>query len=154
VVLDAVVDRFLEHSPITVMARLALQRALEPVWIDDLFEQARETQHTRELLFSTTVEIISLVAVGLRPSVHAAAKASPALPVSITALIGQDQPDRAWAGSCLGARQRPAVGPGSATIVANPTSIGEWLSIEHFGWQPCPSSIVRREGSGCAAAFK
>jgi len=86
VVLDAVVERFLEHSPVTVMARLALQRALEPAWIDDLFEQARETQYTRELLFSTTVEIMSLVAVGLRPSVHAAAKASPALPVSITAL--------------------------------------------------------------------
>ncbi|WP_455289796.1 hypothetical protein [Cupriavidus necator] len=47
-VLDAVVERILEHSPITVMARLALQRSLEPAWIDDLFEQARETQYTRE----------------------------------------------------------------------------------------------------------
>uniref|UniRef100_UPI003F828F9F hypothetical protein n=1 Tax=Cupriavidus ulmosensis TaxID=3065913 RepID=UPI003F828F9F len=79
-VLDAVVDRFIEHSPISVMARLGLQRALDPAWIDELFEQERETQYTRELLFSTTVEIMSLVAVGLRPSVHAAAKASPALP--------------------------------------------------------------------------
>ena len=85
-VLDAVVERFIEHSPISVMARLGLQRALDPAWIDELFEQERETQYTRELLFSTTVEIMSLVAVGLRPSVHAAAKASPALPVSITAL--------------------------------------------------------------------
>ncbi len=85
-VLDAVVERFLELSPISVMARLGLQRALDPAWIDELFEQERETQYTRELLFSTTVEIMSLVAVGLRPSVHAAAKASPALPVSITAL--------------------------------------------------------------------
>jgi hypothetical protein len=80
------VERFIEHSPISVMARLGLQRALDPAWIDELFEQERETQYTRELLFSTTVEIMSLVAVGLRPSVHAAAKASPALPVSITAL--------------------------------------------------------------------
>lgn len=85
-VLDAVVERFIEHSPITVMARLALQRALDPEWIDALFEQERESQYTRELLFSTTVEIMSRVAVGLRPSVHAAAKASPELPVSITAL--------------------------------------------------------------------
>ncbi len=65
------------------MARLGLQRALDPAWIDELFEQERETQYTRELLFSTTVEIMSLVAVGLRPSVHAAAKASPALPVAM-----------------------------------------------------------------------
>ncbi|MBP0625496.1 hypothetical protein J8I82_37700 [Cupriavidus sp. LEh25] len=54
-VLDAVVERFIEHSPISVMARLGLQRALDPAWIDELFEQERETQYTRELLFSTTV---------------------------------------------------------------------------------------------------
>ncbi len=42
-VLDAVVERFIEHSPISVMARLGLQRALDPAWIDELFEQERET---------------------------------------------------------------------------------------------------------------
>ena len=73
--MDTVVERFVEQTPITVMARLALQRALEPAWIDALFEQHRQTQYTRELLFSTTVEIMSVVAVGMRPSVHAAAKA-------------------------------------------------------------------------------
>jgi hypothetical protein len=57
------------------MARLALQKALEPKWLDELFEQQRQTQYTRELLFSTTVEIMSVVAVGLRPSIHAAAGA-------------------------------------------------------------------------------
>ncbi len=41
-VMDAVVQRFVEQSPVTVMARLALQRALEPGWIDALFEQERE----------------------------------------------------------------------------------------------------------------
>ncbi|WP_249221430.1 hypothetical protein [Cupriavidus sp. KK10] len=40
-VLDAVVERFIEHSPISVMARLGLQRALDPAWIDELFEQER-----------------------------------------------------------------------------------------------------------------
>lgn len=29
-VLDAVMTRFIEHSPISVMARLGLQRALDP----------------------------------------------------------------------------------------------------------------------------
>ncbi len=95
-VMDAVVERFTEQTPITVMARLAMQRALEPVWIDALFEQHRQAQYTRELLFSTTVELMSLVAVGLRPSVHAAAKACRDLPVSITALydkINRTEPD-------------------------------------------------------------
>ncbi len=75
-VMDAVVERCVELSPVTVMATLALQRALEPAWIDELFERAGGTQYTRELLFSTTVELMSVVAVGLRPSVHAAAKAN------------------------------------------------------------------------------
>lgn len=95
-VMDTVVERFVEQTPITVMARLALQRALEPAWIDTLFEQHRQTQYTRELLFSTTVEIMSVVAVGLRPSVHAAAIACKDLPVSITALydkINRTEPD-------------------------------------------------------------
>ncbi|MBK4738610.1 hypothetical protein [Noviherbaspirillum pedocola] len=84
--IDAVVERCVEQSPVTVMARLALQRALEPAWIDELFERAGGTQYTRELLFSTTVELMSVVAVGLRPSVHAAAKACKDLPVSVQAL--------------------------------------------------------------------
>jgi predicted metal-dependent enzyme (double-stranded beta helix superfamily) len=70
-VMDAVVERCVEQSPVTVMARLALQRALEPAWVDELFERECGTQYTRELLFSTTVELMSVVAVGLRPSVHA-----------------------------------------------------------------------------------
>lgn len=84
--MDAVVERCAEQSPVTVMARLALQRALDPAWIDALFERERGAQYRRELLFSTTVELMSVVAVGLRPSVHAAAKACKDLPVSVQAL--------------------------------------------------------------------
>lgn len=39
-VMDAVVERCAEQSPVTVMARLALQRVLEPAWIDELFKPA------------------------------------------------------------------------------------------------------------------
>jgi IS4 transposase len=86
-VLDKVLQRFVEQSPITVMARLTLQRALEPRWLDELFEEHRQGQYRRELLFSSVVEIMSLVAVGQRPSLHAAAQAmEESLPVSITAL--------------------------------------------------------------------
>jgi IS4 transposase len=85
-VLDAVLSRFMEQSPVTVMAQLALGRALEPAWIDDLFEKHRQRQYTRDLLFSTTVDLMALVALGLQPSVHAAAQARKDLPVSLTAL--------------------------------------------------------------------
>jgi len=84
--LDAVVARFIKQSPVTVMAHLTLERALDPEWIDALFAQHSERQYTRRLLFSTTVDLMSTVAVGLQPSVHAAAKAANDLSVSITAL--------------------------------------------------------------------
>lgn len=88
-VMDAVVERFIEQSPLTVMARLALQRALDPAWLDALFEQERQEQYKGNLLFSTAVELMSVVAVGQRPSVHAAAKARTDLPVSVQALYGK-----------------------------------------------------------------
>ena len=85
-VLDAVLSRFIEESPITVMAQVAMQQALEPTWVDELFERHRQRQYTRQLLFSTTVDLMSLVALGLRPSVHAAAQAQKELSVSLAAL--------------------------------------------------------------------
>jgi hypothetical protein len=85
-VLNAVLGRFIEQSPITVMAQLALQQALEESWVGELFERHRQRQYTRELLFSTTVDLMSLVALGLRPSVHAAAQAQKELSVSLAAL--------------------------------------------------------------------
>jgi IS4 transposase len=83
-----VLKRFSQQSPMTMMAQLGLERALDAKWIDEMFEKESKTQYTRELLFSTTVEVMSLVAMGLRPSVHAAAK-SMELPVSIQALYGK-----------------------------------------------------------------
>jgi len=84
--LDPLVARFAEHSPITVMAQLGLERVLEPEWMDQLFEEHRGRQYQRELLFSTTVDIVALVALGLRPSVRAAARARQDLGVSLAAL--------------------------------------------------------------------
>ena len=86
---DAVVARFVERSPVTVMTRLTLQRAISAEWVDAVFEAHRERQYTRELLFSTVVDLMSLVALGLRPSLHAAAQRAIAdgeLAVSLAAL--------------------------------------------------------------------
>ena len=67
------------------MARTVLEQAFSPDWIDDVFETHRRCQYVRELLFSTVVELMTLVVLGLRPSLHAAARRSD-LPVSLTAL--------------------------------------------------------------------
>lgn len=85
-VMNAVMERFMERRPVTVMARVALEHALSAERVDTLFEAHRQRQYTRELLFSTVVQMMSLVVLGLQPSVHAAAQASEDLSVSLPAL--------------------------------------------------------------------
>jgi len=85
--MDELLKRFSEEAPVAVMARLGLQRAIGAEWVNQVFAEHSETQYTRELLFSTVVELMSLVALGMRPSLHAAAqKMKGRLPVSLTAL--------------------------------------------------------------------
>lgn len=83
---QAVVDRFEQHAPASVMARLALERALPTSWVDEVFQECRQRQYPRELMFSTIVELMTLVTLGLRPSLHAAARKMESLPVSMAAL--------------------------------------------------------------------
>jgi IS4 transposase len=84
--LDELLARFEKHAPLSVMMRLALEYAMPAGWIDEVFEQTRQRQYPRELLFSTVVRLTSLVSLGLRPSLHAAAKKDDTLPVSMAAL--------------------------------------------------------------------
>ncbi len=83
---SSVLERFERHAPAGVMARLALEHALPAGWVDEVFEAHRQRQYARELLFSTVVELTTLVSLGLRPSLHAAARQMPTLPVSLASL--------------------------------------------------------------------
>ncbi|KAE8753325.1 IS4 family transposase, partial [Paraburkholderia madseniana] len=83
---DEVMKRFEQQAPVCVMARLALQRAIAPQWVDEVFAEHRQRQYPRELLFSTVVELMTLVSLGLSPSLHAAATQTKHLPVSLAAL--------------------------------------------------------------------
>ncbi|HEV3167141.1 MAG TPA: IS4 family transposase [Isosphaeraceae bacterium] len=69
-----VFQRFLEDSPITVMARAILENALPPATIDQLFEDHAQQQYTRTLLFSDVVDLMSQVVCSIRPSINAAYK--------------------------------------------------------------------------------
>jgi len=85
-VLDTIFERFVAGAPIAVMAQLGFERVLDPSWLDEVFEEYRGRQYERELLFSTVVDIVALVALGLQPSVHAAARSREGLRVSLGAL--------------------------------------------------------------------
>ena len=95
------IERFVEHSPITVMARMALQCALDPEWTDDLLEwgQAGNGEQIRESIFSVTVELMSMIASSPRDTARAATGGTQGLAVAITALhdrISRTRPG--WAG--------------------------------------------------------
>lgn len=87
-----VVERLEQEAPGAVMAHLALDKALPASWIDEVFQTHRQRQYPRELLFSSVVELMLLVTLGLRPSLHAAArKMADRLPVSLAALYAKVQ---------------------------------------------------------------
>jgi IS4 transposase len=69
--LGQVFDRFVQGSPLSVMTRGLLENVLQPEPLDDLFERSAEVQYTRELLFSTVVDTMSLVVCGFYKSPRA-----------------------------------------------------------------------------------
>ena len=73
-ILGPVFERFLNESPISVMSRATIEHALSASALDALFEHTAERGYTRELLFSTTVDLMSLVVCGTVPHVQSAYK--------------------------------------------------------------------------------
>jgi IS4 transposase len=82
--------RFIKASPVTVMIRGLLERLLNPAQLDEWFARTAEKQYTRELLFSTVVELLLQVVCGVRKSVHVAYQAAePALAVSVQSVYNK-----------------------------------------------------------------
>jgi hypothetical protein len=80
-------ERFTQGDTIPVMAQAIMENALAPQSLDQLFEDHAERQYTREILFSSIVELMSLVVCGIRPSINAAyAKNAVPINTSLTAL--------------------------------------------------------------------
>ncbi|MBN9118619.1 MAG: hypothetical protein J0I06_05605 [Planctomycetes bacterium] len=82
---DAVPERFIAKSPMAVAVRGALEYALAPADLDDLFVRTVGDGDDRELLFATCVDLMATVVCRVKPSVHAACRAEDHLPVNVTA---------------------------------------------------------------------
>ena len=88
--LSSIFDSFVKNSPISVMARGMIERALNPEQLDKWFNTTANEQYTRSLLFSTVFDIMSQVVCGSRPSVNAAYQASKQdISVSITSVYNK-----------------------------------------------------------------
>src|SRR5947199_10055887 len=67
-----VLDRFIERCPAVVMVRASLERLLRPERLDQIFEDAKQRQYTKQLLFSQVVAVMAAVATRTHSPVHAA----------------------------------------------------------------------------------
>jgi hypothetical protein len=89
-ILGEVFERFVTESPLTVMLRLLLEQSLPAEEVDQLFEQQAQQQYHRNLLFSTVVNLMSLVVCGISPSINAAYQAkSKGIGVSLQAVYNK-----------------------------------------------------------------
>lgn len=89
-VLEQIFERFVKESPVSVMVRGLLEKILSAQKLDELFERSSKSQYTKELLFSTVVEMMSSVSCGIRPSIHAAYQAKvSSMGVSVTSVYNK-----------------------------------------------------------------
>ena len=85
--MSKIFDRFVEKTPVSVMARAAMEHAMAP---EALFVKHADKQYTRELLFSSVIDLMGVVVSKVAPSVHAAdQEVAETLPVSITSVYNK-----------------------------------------------------------------
>lgn len=70
--LDAIFERFVKQSPVSLIVRGLMERVFNTEQLNSIFENHAKNQYTRELLFSSIVDLMSLVVCGIYPSVNAA----------------------------------------------------------------------------------
>ena len=86
---SAVLQKFIDKSPITVMIQGLLEQLLNADKLDQWFENNRGTQYTRNLLFSSVIAIMLHVVCQIRTSVKVAYQKSDHISVSLTSLYNK-----------------------------------------------------------------
>jgi len=88
--LNPIFERFVEKSPISVMARGTMERILNPDQLDEWFDRTAQNQYTRDLFFSSIFDIMSQVVLNSHHSVHAAYQESKEdIAVSVTSVYNK-----------------------------------------------------------------
>jgi Transposase DDE domain len=85
-VLGDMFERFILDAPMPVLFRLLMERALDPEELDRMFESTATRQYTRELLFSSVVDLIAVVVCRIKPSVRRAYLDSSGIAATLTAV--------------------------------------------------------------------
>jgi IS4 transposase len=69
-----VFEQFITNSPLSVMSRATIEYAFSASALDALFNRTARRGYERDLLFSTTVDLMSLVVCGKAPHIQSAYK--------------------------------------------------------------------------------
>ena len=67
--LENLLEPFLEQRPYCVLVRASLERMLSPSRLDQVFYENAMVQYEREILFSSLVDLMSRVVTRVEPSV-------------------------------------------------------------------------------------
>lgn len=87
---SAILNRFIELSPIPVMVRALLERILTAEKLESCFQNTTDKQYTRALFFSSVFDLMSLVVTKAFPSINAAYQSQKAnIGVSITSVYNK-----------------------------------------------------------------
>lgn len=90
--LGKVFQGFIEASPIAVMARGVLEKLLNPVKVDALFERCAQKQYTRDLMFSTVFGLMAEVVWKSARTINAAYQSQAGeIPVSLASVYNKLQ---------------------------------------------------------------
>lgn len=88
--LNPLFERFVDNSPVTVIVRTLMESVLDEDRLDALFEQTAQTGYTREILFSTLVNMMVQVVCSVHQSIGAVFKVTAAeMGVTKSAVYGK-----------------------------------------------------------------
>ncbi|MBW4457586.1 MAG: hypothetical protein KME55_35815 [Nostoc indistinguendum CM1-VF10] len=73
--LSSIFEQFVKESPVSVMMRALMSHIFATERMDRLFTKHAQVQYQQDLLFSSQVDLMSLVVCGVQKSIHAAYKA-------------------------------------------------------------------------------
>src|SRR5215218_812549 len=91
-ILPDIFERFAKRSPLSVMAQGAIEYALSESALNQVFEDNAQGQYTRELLFSSVFDLMSVVVTGSYASVCSAYQGlAGSIPVSLTSVYNKLQ---------------------------------------------------------------
>jgi hypothetical protein len=164
--LPEVFQSFIDRSPICVMARAVLENLFRPERLDELFERTAQDQYHRTLLFSSVVELMQAVVLGVEPAVYAAYRKRrhrlgvsdqavydklDGMELGLSAALVHDsagQAEARWRPA--GRRGCPAIGCESSTAITCPPPSIAPRNCGPLGRRPCPArcwrSWTRRPG--------